>query len=137
MDWNSDLGKRLAERLQKEQVIWLVTVTPDGIPQPTPVWFLWDGETFLVYTRAGSAKLRNIAHNSQSVVHLNCDEWGGSVAVFTGAMLVASEEPPALENPAYLDKYADGIKSIQMTPQSFSAEYCVALRMTPAKIRSW
>lgn len=41
MDWQSEEGKRLAERLDKEQVIWLTTVRQNGTPTPTPVWFLW------------------------------------------------------------------------------------------------
>ncbi len=137
MDWNSEAGQKLAERLQKELVIWLTTVTPDGAPQPTPVWFLWDGESFLIYTQPGSAKLRNLAHNPRAALHLNCDEWGGSVAVFSGRLVVAQDEPRAVQNPAYLEKYREGIRDIQMTPQSFSDSYSVALRLTPEKIRAW
>ena len=35
-------------------MIWLTTVRPDGRPEPSPVWFLWDGETFLIYSQNSS-----------------------------------------------------------------------------------
>jgi hypothetical protein len=36
------------KRLREEQVIWLTTVRADGMPLPTPVSFLWAGETVLI-----------------------------------------------------------------------------------------
>ena len=30
----------------------------EGQPQSTPVWFWWDGDTFLVYSRPAAKKLR-------------------------------------------------------------------------------
>jgi len=35
-----------AARLQTEPVIWLTTVTPSGQPQSTPVWFLWEDDSY-------------------------------------------------------------------------------------------
>lgn len=137
MDWNSDQGKKLAERLHHEQVIWLTTVLPDGTPIPTPVWFLWEEETFLIYTIAGSVKLKNIAAHPRGALNLNSDEYGEHVAVFTGEFSIESGAPPALNNAAYLEKYREGIQDIKMTPESFSKEYSVALRFHPKHIRSW
>ncbi|MGI9252887.1 MAG: pyridoxamine 5'-phosphate oxidase family protein, partial [Thermomicrobiales bacterium] len=36
---------RVVRHLEHDQVAWLVTVDADGAPQPSPVWFLWDGAT--------------------------------------------------------------------------------------------
>ncbi len=51
IDFSSELGKRALERLQREQVIWLSTVNAKGMPQPSPVWFLWQDETFIIYSQ--------------------------------------------------------------------------------------
>lgn len=137
MDWSSEEGKKLDERLQHEQVIWLTTVRPDGTPSPTPVWFLWDGKRFLIYTQPASAKLKYIAKNGKVSLNLNSDAWGGQVAVFTGDIQVAADQPPALQNMAYLEKYREGIKDIQMTPESFSADYSTALIFDIQQVRAW
>ncbi len=47
-------------------MIWLTTVRSDGQPQSVPVWFLWDGETFVVYSRPGQQKLKNIGSNARA-----------------------------------------------------------------------
>jgi hypothetical protein len=44
LDLTTDFGKRAAERLAKEKVIWLTTVGVDGAPQPNPVWFVWESD---------------------------------------------------------------------------------------------
>jgi PPOX class probable F420-dependent enzyme len=136
MDWNSVEGKKLAERLRKEIVIWMTTMRADGMPVPTPVWFLWEGESFLIYTQPGSLKLRNLAANPKASLNLNCDEWGDEVAVFTGEITV-DDGHPAVDNDAYMEKYRGGIKNIQMTPETFSKDYSVPLRFRVKKIRAW
>lgn len=130
------ISDALAQRLQTEQVIWLTTVRPDGAPAPTPVWFYWNGESFLIFTQAGSHKLRHIAQNPNVALNFNTDAYGGSVAVFNGAAAV--NDPPAspAELEAYLTKYAEGIKMIGLTPETMAAEYSTALRVYPERVRT-
>ncbi len=137
MDWNSDEGKKLAGRLRKEMVIWFTTVRGDGTPTPTPVWFVWEGESFFIYSQPGTHKLRNLERNPHASLHLNCDEWGGSVAIFTGEVTVEKDAPPGIENQAYLEKYREGIKDIQMSPESFSKDYSVPLRFHIKTVRAF
>lgn len=48
----TEAGSRADRRLrEEEEVAWLTTVRADGQPQSVPAWFLWDGETFIVYSR--------------------------------------------------------------------------------------
>ncbi|MDQ6712638.1 MAG: pyridoxamine 5'-phosphate oxidase family protein, partial [Candidatus Dormibacteraeota bacterium] len=41
-------------------------VRPDGIPIPSPVWFHWDGHSFLIYSQPDTPKLRDISSNPQA-----------------------------------------------------------------------
>lgn len=125
----------LARRLQTEEVIWLTTVRADGSPVPTPVWFYWNGESFLIYTQPGSHKLRHIARNPAVALNFNTDAGGGSVAVFSGAAVIDDQPPPA-EVEAYFAKYAEGIKMIGLTRESMAAEYSAVLRMHPTRVRT-
>jgi len=129
------ISRKVTQRLRRELVIWLTTVRADGMPQPTPVWFLWDGETFLIYTEPNARKLRNIAHDSRVALNLNCDEWGSKVVVFTGEATLDQAAPLVNRNPAYMRKYRAGIKQIEMTPDSMASEYSVAIRVKPIRVR--
>ena len=76
LDLSPEVRAKVEKRLDDEQVIWLTTVKRDGTPLPTPVWFLWDGETFLIYTLKNSLKLGNIARNPKAALNFNSDETG-------------------------------------------------------------
>lgn len=137
LDTSTDLGARVARRLVQEQVIWLTTVREDGRPEPSPVWFLWDGETFLIYSRPNTLKLRNIAVRPHVSLSFNSTETGGDVVVFAGEARIAEGAPPATDVPAYLEKYGQGIANIGMTPEGFAAAYSVPIRVTPSKVRGF
>lgn len=135
IDTTTDFGKRVERRLREETIIWLTTVRQDGTPQPSPVWFLWDGESVLMYSRPNQQKQRNIAHNPKVALHFDGDGHGGDIIVVTGEARVVADAPPATDVPDYLAKYAEPIKRIGMDASSFAAAYSTAIRITPTDLR--
>ena len=60
-----------AEALLRESAVaWLSTTSADGMPAVVPVWFLWDGESFLVFSKPHARKVRNIAQNPRVMLAL-------------------------------------------------------------------
>lgn len=137
IDTSSDFGQRAARRLTEEQVVWLSTVDGNGTPQPVPVWYIWDGQTALIYSQPDQAKIRNIERTGRASLHFNSDFHGGDVVILTGTAEIEPSAPPADQHTEYVAKYADGIASINMTPESFAASYSVPIRVTPAKLRGF
>ena len=135
IDTSTDFGARVTRHLEEDRVVWLTTVNPDGTPQPSPVWFLWDGETVLIYSQPSAPKLRNIAQHPRVSLNFNCTPSGGDVVILTGEGRLDPEAPPASAMPAYVEKYAQGIRDIRMTPETFAQSYSVALRITPTALR--
>ncbi len=131
-----NLSPEAEKRLREEQVIWLTTVRADGMPLPTPVSFLWDGETVLIYTTPDSLKLRNIARNPRAALNLNSDAWGRNAVVLTGKIREDRAAPPLIHNAAYLEKYRASIgEGLRITPEDFSRKFSVPLRFKPERIR--
>jgi PPOX class probable F420-dependent enzyme len=135
-DTSTPFGERVARRLREEAVIWLVTVDASGTPQPNPVWFLWDGQTFLIYSLSNAKRLAHIARNSRVALHLDSDE-GDDVAIITGEARISQEEPPPHQNPAYVAKYRDAILEIPYDLEQFARQYSTAIRVTPRKVRGF
>jgi PPOX class probable F420-dependent enzyme len=130
-------GQRAQKRLREEKVAWLVTTSDDGTPQPVPVWFLWDRTaSFLIYSRPDTAKLRNIAERPRVALHLDGNGEGGDIVVVLGNAALAGD-PPAHELPGYVEKYAAFIARNSWTPESFAADYSVALRIEATKLRGF
>jgi PPOX class probable F420-dependent enzyme len=135
IDLKSEFGRRVARRLREEQVIWLTTVGSDNTPQPRPVWFFWDGETFLIYSQPNAHKLRHIARNPKVALNLDSDGQGGDIVVFTGEAHIAENALPANEAVEYAEKYQEGIVDLGMSPEDFAHSYSVAVRVTPTNLR--
>jgi PPOX class probable F420-dependent enzyme len=134
-DPSTPFGRRVQERLQHARVIWLTTVGADGTPQPNPVWFLWDGSSFLIYNLGDAQRLRHIERNPRVALHFDGNGQGGDIVVFSGSARRSPSEPPADQAPAYVDKYRDLIARNFGTPEAFARRYSVALRITPERVR--
>ena len=131
-----EINEIVAGRLQSEQIIWLTTVRADGTPQPTPVWFLWTNNSFLIFSQPSALKVRNLQSNPKVALNFHTDEYGGSVVVFTGEARVDTNPVTAEERAAYLKKYEEGIKMIGMTPESMEAAYSTAIRVKVTRMRA-
>ena len=123
------------QRLREEPTILFTTVRADGRPHTVPVWFLWDRPaSFLLYSKPGTAKLRNIAERPRVSLHLDSDGQGGDIVVVPGAAAVTGD-PPAHELPAYVEKYGAFIARNSWTPESFAADYSVPVRIDATRLR--
>jgi PPOX class probable F420-dependent enzyme len=128
------MAPRIVEsRLKKDLVIWLATVGRDGKPHVVPVWYLWDGKSFLIYSVPGQ-KVRDIDGNPHVALNLNSDPEASDVIRVDGIAKIVRREPPAYKVPAYVRKYRELIKGFNWTPQFFSEQYHVPIRVTPTRI---
>lgn len=132
---STSFGERVERRLRDERVIWLTTVGADGTPQPNPVWFLWDGENFLVYSRPDAVRVPNIERNARVSLNLDGNGQGGDIIVITGEARIVPDEPPADQNAAYVEKYTALIARSFGTPSEFVEKYSLPVRITPVKVR--
>jgi PPOX class probable F420-dependent enzyme len=135
IDASTEFGRRAERRLHEEKLAWLTTVDGSGSPQPVPVWFLWDGDdSILIYSQPDTAKLRSIERNSRVSLHLDGNGLGGDIVVATGEAAV-SDDPPADELPAYVDKYTSLIERNRWTPEQFAGMYSVPIRVRVRRVR--
>jgi PPOX class probable F420-dependent enzyme len=136
LDRSNAFHARAADRLTTETVAWLVTVDADGTPEPSPIWFLWDGAGKVLIYSQETRKVRNIEARPRVALHFN-DIDGGNVVIFTGTAVADRSHPVAIDHPHYLEKYAGGIAALGSTNEQFSAEYHVPIVMTIEKLRGF
>ena len=140
-DLTSEFGQVVKKHIDKEYFVWLSTVDSKGIPQPRPVWFIWDESdaSFLIFSQPGAYKVKHLKSNPKVSLHFNTADKSGEkdVIVFTGEAEFEESSPLAHNIPAYIKKYKDGIQSLNMTPAEFSNDYSVALRIKPMEVRGW
>lgn len=138
VDLTSKFGRAVKEHLNNQYVIWLTTVDSHLTPQPRPVWFIWEEDSFLIFSQAKAYKVKHILKNPKVALHFNTDETGDEhVIIFLGAASIDTNCPPAHQVPAYFEKYKSGIADLNMAPEEFSREYSIAIRIMPTEMRGW
>jgi PPOX class probable F420-dependent enzyme len=124
-------------RLKEEYFVWMTTVGADLAPQPRPVWFIWQDDSFLIYSQPDAHKVAHVREHPKVALHFNSDATADQdVLVFIGEARIDPAAPPAHKVRAYLNKYRDGIAGIQMSPEQMAGEYSLAIRVTPTAVRS-
>jgi PPOX class probable F420-dependent enzyme len=137
IDTSSELGARAERLLRSERTIWLVTVTPDGRPSVRPVWFVWDGESFLVFSQPNRAKVRHIAENPEVCLHLDSDAWGETIVIVNGEARIAPDHPPADQTPAYVEKYAWGFERLGVSASEYADDYSIPILIAFERLRTY
>ena len=137
IDLSTEFGQRVQRRLTEERIIWLTTLSEGSRPQPRPVWFLWDGEIFLIFSRPNTFKLQHIVKNPQVALNFDGDRLGGDIVVFVGDAQICQDDPSADRVASYVEKYREGMQHLQMTPEEFGKVYSVLIRVKPKKLRGY
>ena len=123
--------------LEREPVVWLSTVRPDGGPHLVPIWFWWDGEAVLVFSKPGAQKVRNLRAHPSVMLALGDAEDDFDVGMLRGrAELLESPTSDVLPT-AHLDKYAAKLASIGLGAEEYAATYSQVIRIVPEAFLPW
>jgi PPOX class probable F420-dependent enzyme len=133
----ANISPEFAERLRNAQYVWFTTVREDGMPQPTPVWFIWQDGSFLIYSEPTAQKVKNVRSNPKVALGYTDSDDADSYLVIMGEAVIQEGGPLANQVPAYLEKYSEGIKGIGLTPESMAQKFSVGIRVTPTHVRGY
>lgn len=132
LDLSTPQGAHIAQRLRDDLIVWLATVRPDGRPHLVPVWFLWDGETILIFSQPNQ-KLRNLRANPHVVLSLDDSDTGEDVVTIEGVAELLPRGSVTAELAPYAEKYAAKLQAMGWTPQQMAQSYTEPIRITPTK----
>ena len=128
-------GARALDRLATEKIAWLTTVDPDGQPQASPIWFLWDDGEVLLFSDRRARRNGNLADHPRVAFNLPTNAGGGDVVTMEGEARLVPDEPPSSGNAAYQAKYGEWIAEYGWTTEWFDEHYPSAIRVTPTRWR--
>lgn len=135
LNFSDELGQRTWERINTERVIWLTTISSKGIPQPRPVWFVWDNGDIIIYSSKHAKKLAHISVNPNVSLNFNAGADGYDVQVILGKARADHDLPPSNLNKAYSEKYGAEILTLDMDEEKYAGVFNVGIRITPVKLR--
>ncbi|HVB24303.1 MAG TPA: pyridoxamine 5'-phosphate oxidase family protein [Ktedonobacteraceae bacterium] len=133
LNLTSERAAHVNERLNNNLITWLTTVRPDGRPHTVPVWFLWDGETILIF-RAIKVKVHELKQNPNVTLALDPSNNGNDIVVVEGTAELVDDVNIAATLPAFAQKYDALLKEMGWTAESMAPNYPHAVRVTPRRI---
>ena len=135
LDPASKAGARTLDRLEHELMGWLTTVNPDGQPQSSPIWFLWQDGTVLIYSHVRAPRNANVEANPRVTFNLNTDPDGDDVVTMEGEARIDLALPPSSDDAAYQAKHRHMLDRYGWTPQWLAENYPVPIVITPTRWR--
>jgi PPOX class probable F420-dependent enzyme len=137
MDTTTVAATRIRRFLEREPFVWLSTVRPDGSPHLVPIWFTWDGEALLIFSKPDAQKVLNLRAHPSTMLAL-----GDAQADFDVGLIEARAE--LLDQPtcdllpvAHLEKYAGRLAALGLDAKTYAATYSQAIRIVPADFLGW
>ncbi len=121
------LSDKARAYLNERRFAVLATINEDGTPQLTTMWFLLEGDTIVMNTKAGRVKDRNMKRDSRISV---CFEEGYSYVTISGTVEMNDDQEVAQRDIYRLAARYNGEEAAkrQMVEQ-FSKEHRITLRL--------
>jgi PPOX class probable F420-dependent enzyme len=123
--------------LEKEPVVWLSTVRPDGTPHLVPSWFWWDGEALLVCSKPDAQKVRDLRANPSVMLALGDAEDDFDIGLVEGRAEFLDRPTAEVLGPVRLAKYADQLAAIGLDADGYAATYPQVIRIVPSDDLGW
>src|SRR5262245_50478593 len=137
MDSTSVVATRIRGFLEREPIVWLSTVRPDGTPHLVPIWFWWDGEGILVFSKPDAQKVRNLRANPSVMLALGDPDDDFDVGLFRGRAEIVDRPTRSILPFAHLAKYADRMAALGIDAETYAATYSQVIRIAPEGFLGW
>ena len=130
-------GARIRRFLEREPIVWLSTVRPNGRPHLVPIWFWWDGEAILIFSKPNAQKIRNLQFCPDVMLALGDAEEDFDVGLLHGMAELLDTPTEDVVPAAHLAKYAGPMAAIGLDGATYAATYSQVIRITPADYLGW
>jgi PPOX class probable F420-dependent enzyme len=135
----TELSDEIRKFLAERRYAVFATNDPDSTIHLTPVWFMFEGETFLFESFSGSKKIQNLQRDPAASVIVDARRPGSErwVSASGTAEIVSGDEAQAINAEIRRRYLTDDARKDERIEPVFAAGDDVTIRLTPARWRSW
>ena len=127
------------EMLDSARTAILVTIGPDGVPDPTAMWFVLDGGQIVMRTYAKSQKVRNIERDPRVAVLIEDGETYDTLRglQLTGRVALSRDADEVLDVVEGLARKYQGVDGLDRESLRDYASKQAVLRLEVDRLVSW
>ena len=123
--------------LDESDVVWLGSVRPDGRPHLVPAWFVWDGASFVLFSKPHAQKVANIRADPRVTLAVGRPDAGFDVELVEGIGELEPARTDRAASDAFAAKYRGLAASAGVSLDEFAAIYSQAIRIRPTRWLGW
>jgi PPOX class probable F420-dependent enzyme len=127
----------IADALAAGDVVWVGSVRPDGTPHVVPIWFVWDGETILVFSKPHAQKVRNVQTNPRVMVAVGEPSRDFDVELIEAVAELVPQPTCEVLPDGFAQKYGARVTEGGLTCDRFADVYSQPIRIRPTRWLDW
>ncbi len=126
---------RSASALDATTSLSLATVRPDGRPHVVPLWFIWDGDTIVAFSKPHAQKVRNLVAEPRAMVSVG--QPGAADASLIEVVAEVEAGGATVLADRFAAKYHHHVQALGLTVDQFVETYPIVIRLRPTRWLSW
>jgi PPOX class probable F420-dependent enzyme len=119
--------------LREDAVVWLSTVQADGRPHLVPVWFLWDGDRIVAFSKPHARKVENLRDQPSVMLAVGTPGSEFEVELIEATAELPEETATAVMPDGFGAKYRELLHRAGMTVQRFAEVYSQPIVLRPTR----
>lgn len=127
----------ICRALERDEVIWLSSIRPDGRPHVLPLWFIWDGNSILTFSKPHAQKVRNLRLNGAVMVAIGQPGLDFDVELTDATAELETARTAEALPASFASKYGRLLARAGITTSEFAAVYSQPIRIRPRRWLDW
>ena len=119
--------------LREDPVVWLSSVQPDGRPHVVPVWFHWDGERIVAFSKPHARKVDNLREEPRVMLAVGTPGPDFDVELIEATAELPDEPAEAMLPEGFGAKYRELLLRAGLSVQRFAQVYSQPIVLRPTR----
>ncbi|HEX5038864.1 MAG TPA: pyridoxamine 5'-phosphate oxidase family protein [Candidatus Limnocylindria bacterium] len=119
--------------LRDDPVVWLSSVQADGRPHLVPVWFHWDGERIVAFSKPHARKVDNLRGQPRVMLAVGTPGPDFEVELIEATAELPEEPAKSLIPEGFGAKYRELLRRAGLTVQRYAEVYSQPIVLRPTR----
>jgi PPOX class probable F420-dependent enzyme len=119
--------------LREDPVAWLSSVQRDGRPHVVPVWFHWDGERIVAFSKPNARKVDNLRDQPSVMLAVGTPGPEFEVELIEATAEIPEADAAEVMPEGFGTKYRELLRRADLTVQRFAEVYSQPIVLRPTR----
>jgi PPOX class probable F420-dependent enzyme len=119
--------------LHRDPVVWLSSVQADGRPHLVPVWFHWNGECIVAFSKPNARKVDNLRDKPRVMLAVGTPGPDFDVELIEATAEIPDAPAAELMPVEFGTKYRELLHRAGLSPQRFAEVYSQPIVLRPTR----